>query len=668
MKLEQAAEAWGPAELESVLDFWADQPRSWPQGEHARREWLAHRMGDSVVVEDRLKLLPSALRAVLRHVAVGRGSRGYLDLDRLDESELPVSGHEMPPILQALSARGFLVGQRARPGGRYGAFALVDEVGGTLERVLGRRGPPLEARFALRDWLQVLDRPQLEAALTAIERPQWLELAAGPLRSVLLQSDEIDARIDRLSAPLRRVVAGCADHGGVVGDGARRRLELDVDARQLLAWGEELEAALLGSYVRAELVNHGLAVGEGWLIVFREVAAELIDRIELDVDEAETSALGAPDALHALRTIARSLEDAPPKVRRTGEMHKSALKRIAADLGAAHDEQDAQLWLDVLTDQELVRTSPQSTLELTSRWREWERRPASEQAAELLAFARRVRHDDASPLHALGLRRALLRELESAGFGAWLAFDAAIARARNEHLREAVRPEQALRYQDRHKRAPFPPLATPDKLKRSLEAWTTDVLARLGIVELARPPAARRPMALRLTALGASALGLAVRRDRAPRAGLIVGADYELVLFPENVGFDRVQDVARFAERIKADYAIHFRLTRASVQEAVAGGLTEAAILGLLDELSDHEIPQNVAYSISEWAAATLRVSLRRSWLLEAPDEPALARLLAIPEVKALVVAQHGPLVLELKEDPAASGLTATLREQGVWS
>lgn len=133
----------------------------------------------------------------------------------------------------------------------------------------------------------------------------------------------------------------------------------------------------------------------------------------------------------------------------------------------------------------------------------------------------------------------------------------------------------------------------------------------LGIVQVGLD-AAGEIAGFRLTPEGAAALGLDVERpagEEAPR-GLVVQPNFEMVLLPDVTGFGAALELDRFAERVKSERAIIYRLTRESVYGGLRAGVT--GIPERLEALSQTPLPQNVRHTVEEWAAQYAGLRLHR--------------------------------------------------------
>ena len=164
----------------------------------------------------------------------------------------------------------------------------------------------------------------------------------------------------------------------------------------------------------------------------------------------------------------------------------------------------------------------------------------------------------------------------------------------------------------------------------------------LGILDVAA--AEERPLAWRLSSLGARVLG-------AERAGLdtglqpiLVNPDFEVVVLPEGDVSDVVHTLDGFAQRTKSGEVAHFRITKASVEAAVAAGRS----VDELPRVPRGPLPRGRAPERG-LQHPPLGGGRRRSrrWsagiVLHLEDEAVLERILAMPEMARRVVRRLGP-------------------------
>ena len=142
--------------------------------------------------------------------------------------------------------------------------------------------------------------------------------------------------------------------------------------------------------------------------------------------------------------------------------------------------------------------------------------------------------------------------------------------------------------------------------------------------------------------------------------------DFEVLVLPEGDVSDVVHTLDGFAQRVKTEDVVHFRLTKESIEAAVGAGRSMESFLEFLAARARGGVPQNVLYSLNSWAGAVTFATLERGVLLRASDEVALERILQFPEMEALVLRRLGPGEVLLKDAPSDRKLLAALRERGI--
>jgi uncharacterized protein (UPF0147 family) len=146
------------------------------------------------------------------------------------------------------------------------------------------------------------------------------------------------------------------------------------------------------------------------------------------------------------------------------------------------------------------------------------------------------------------------------------------------------------------------------------------------------------PVAYRLTPVGAWALGMGPEVDMPEEKGrVVVQPNFELFAL-DPISDLTLAELDEFAERVNAERAIKYRLTRASVYRAQKKGWNAARIIDVLRELSQdaepHTLPQNVVRTLQEWQGLHERVTIRRrANLLQAADAQLLEQLRQDPAI-----------------------------------
>jgi hypothetical protein len=185
-----------------------------------------------------------------------------------------------------------------------------------------------------------------------------------------------------------------------------------------------------------------------------------------------------------------------------------------------------------------------------------------------------------------------------------------------------------------------------------VRAMLCEPLYWMGLVDLGFSEG--RLVAYRLSPAGEWALGLGQELSVPQGEGrVIVQPNFEIV------ALDPISDLTlakldEFAERISAERAITYRLSRESVYRAQRNGWHAARIIDTLNQLSDTQLPQNVLRTLEEWQKIHERIRIhRRSDMLQAHDGALLDRLMQDPrissrfanrvdDVVAIIAPRHG--------------------------
>jgi hypothetical protein len=128
---------------------------------------------------------------------------------------------------------------------------------------------------------------------------------------------------------------------------------------------------------------------------------------------------------------------------------------------------------------------------------------------------------------------------------------------------------------------------------------------------------------MRLTHAGARLVGSEVAPAPAAAAGsLVVTPDFEVVLFPSGDDGELIHALDRFCVREKQGSLLHFRIRQEGVERALRGGVGLGEILVVLERHSRTPVPQNVAFSVRDWAMRAGLMRLAPSLVLtcEEPD------------------------------------------------
>ena len=116
--------------------------------------------------------------------------------------------------------------------------------------------------------------------------------------------------------------------------------------------------------------------------------------------------------------------------------------------------------------------------------------------------------------------------------------------------------------------------------------------------------AQRKQVALRLSQLGGELLEAEpAGKVGGTRSSVMVNPDFEILLFPGDDVHAAVHVFDRFARRLKSDHVHQFKLEAGTVRQGIEDGLSLDQIVQELNDRARAPIPQNVLYSLEEWAA-----------------------------------------------------------------
>jgi hypothetical protein len=200
-------------------------------------------------------------------------------------------------------------------------------------------------------------------------------------------------------------------------------------------------------------------------------------------------------------------------------------------------------------------------------------------------------------------------------------------------------------------------------------AYLRQVLAEplrwLGVVD-AGLDAAGAVVALRVTPLGRSALAgkpaPSVARAGGPR--LVVQPNFEVIVLDVSGSLDLMTRLDGFAVPRTADRAAVYQLTREGLVQALQGGARLEEIVRLLEEESGTPLPQNVRYSLEEWARHFERIVVRRQAVVLEADEPVwIDAWRRDPKIGPLLGERLGPTAILVRAE-ATEPLAALIARQ----
>jgi hypothetical protein len=264
------------------------------------------------------------------------------------------------------------------------------------------------------------------------------------------------------------------------------------------------------------------------------------------------------------------------------------------------------------------------------------------------------------------MRRMLVRLLKRVEPLVWYDLMYVPFLARNTYLSSLDELSVDECFAGRFQSGAYAPMEDAQRLAWNLVTWVRQRLHLLGLVDLGYDKSGR-PVALRLTRIGARLLGLGDEVPAAPQTtgSLVVTPDFEVVLFPTGDDGELIHDLDRFCEREKQESVLHFRITERTVHRALSEGMFLKRIVGTLENHSRTPVPQNVLYSIRDWASQAGLLRLTPDFLVRAEDPEIARRFQQDPGVKPVLSAVIDERTVRLKSNSTPRRMQSLLRELG---
>ena len=145
---------------------------------------------------------------------------------------------------------------------------------------------------------------------------------------------------------------------------------------------------------------------------------------------------------------------------------------------------------------------------------------------------------------------------------------------------------------------------------------------------------------------------------------LIVQPSFELLLLQPHM--PTLYSILPFVQVNQIGVASQLTLTRASLLRGMEAGYKIEQIVQVLEEHSQKELPQNVMYSLRDWARQYKEARVSQALLLEVSSEDMVAQLCAIPRLQDFGIRLLAFLVLAVNGSTDLRELRSTLEKEGI--
>ena len=658
------------ADLQSYHLYWLPE-----SGRESAKEKLASVlfkcMSNQNAVRERFEGLGGSHRAFLISLLGREGYQGTLPEVRSGRHGEQIADYEVETILRSLVGGGFVYKDRnqAGGGGRHDRFTIPEELGHALRRTVSieDRGPM--EMLSLRS-----SGSKEEAASCPIRRIK--KLSDGSLRKAALKAAEESHGI------LSHSEVSSRENGDSVTpetDGAA-----DEEGLFPQSWRGLLEDASLGTVGVLNLNDYGLKFEEEALVLYQENLYEAFLESSRELVEASESEvfLGSDFAID-LERLLDLLRSDKLEVTREGRLYKKIEDRISSSLIATRyqDVFEGKIVQHLLGTARRLRFFDVEDHQLVPtplRRSGWQENSLREKLQVLFDLFLSDHQDGHWSFHQKSLRKIFLAQLQETNPGSWLSLqpflNAVVARFLATLEEEGVHEEYQARCDDEHhskRRGIVDPIkVSMGKLYHDLGYWVVHRMALMGLVDVGLHGGAIQ--ALRLSDLGQRFFGLKdwEEGDSLGRPALI-NPDFEVLVFPEMPLEDEANLVlSRFADRLGSDRVKRYRLTRESVKRGICSGFTAEQLLDSLKEYSRNEMPDNVEFSLKEWARGVEILHKQRATLFRGESLEAVDRLAEVFERHGIVFERLNNEVVAVrgtKNEKAAKDLGEELRLQGLY-
>lgn len=169
-----------------------------------------------------------------------------------------------------------------------------------------------------------------------------------------------------------------------------------------------------------------------------------------------------------------------------------------------------------------------------------------------------------------------------------------------------------------------------------------DLLEYLGGLEVSQN---LNGLFIRSTALGKAMFGVGEWPEEAWDEHVYVQSNFE-ILVPCTVAPRILWSTDAFAELIKADQMMVYKLSRNSVYRAMLHSYTPQTIEEFLVRHSKTPVSQNVTYSIAQWGTSYGRIEFQETILLKCDTEQLAEELMVHPKIRPYIKQRVGPCYL----------------------
>ncbi|MFT5049713.1 MAG: hypothetical protein ACI8QZ_001106 [Chlamydiales bacterium] len=653
------------ADLTELYRFWAgEDPPPAPRPAALRRD-VVRWMGEPETLQARLARLGRRHGLVLDlHLNAASYSCTLGELASSKELAY-LSRYDLEASLSLLVRRALLyeqpAGRIAMPDARV--FVMPPDLGDTIQRQRSAKTRGVFDAFTLRGHLDSIYDDPVRAARTSPRRVRELyKMYSNEAAAV--------ARVERLPEGLRELVKKVVmEFGGILPRSLFDRMETELPHWNGRRWGKILSESLVGTVKQLDLTPYGVQHRGETLIAFNEIALAWLRRVAVpsDPDAPHDEASLGVDLVSNMSRFLSFIIDHNVRFTVRGKIFKTTEKRILQELipnpGRELERSEILSFIyGFARHAGLIKSTGERTFALTPAGRDWEAQELENKQQALLEYVLEEAGMGGEYFHQLRMRHIFMRLFKRVEPEVWYDIMYLPFLVRNNYLSsfDELAVDESFQSSPGGGHQSLEDLQT---MAWNLVTWVRQRLYLLGIVDLGYD-ADKRPVAMRMTRMGARLLGLEAEDVGAPAIGsVVVTPDFEVVLFRSGDDAALVHDLDRFAHRDKDGPLLHFTISEKTIHRALSEGMALGRIQCTLTENARTPVPQNVLYSIKDWAAQAGLLFLNKKLIVRTDDPDRLKGFVRDPGVRPYVRRTLDEARVQLKSGVSQARMRSLLRD-----
>ncbi len=639
---------------------------------------LQSSMTDETVVRRKLKSLSKKLIDILKFFL--RSESYSSNMRHIINSKVfsYMNQYEVGAALNALQKRGFVFpvkGRKLTADFGRNAFLVPEELGDTLHGFLWDEEKEAYDTFCLAGYIEKKGRGDLDAWIgPVLKKRAKLDTVETAVRHLTLP-EEVEFRIAGIEdEALRDVVrSAIVDQGGIIQRALFEKAHgKNAPSWERLRWKKILERSFLGTTRHLSLGEYGINHFDNTIVIFREVIdASLGGAITGDAAKIDDVRTLGVDLISDISSFLSFINHNKIRLTLNGSIYKTAVKKIEENFILSRKEEFEENHIfnfiySFCLGNRMIQRKENRQLGLTLKGKSWDRQALEKKLFKILAFAFDEWEPGDDQFHMPRLKKMFIENIKTLEINGWNDVMYVPFLTRNTYLENLDRNNIRDAFQNCYQYNRNTRMMDIQQMGHALFQWMKSRFFLLGLVDLGYSNGKVSSMAL--NPLGAKALGVEIPEGVDLRQKpLIVNPDFEIILFQDGHSYDLITQMDRFAERTKTDNAYHYKITSTTIEKAIAAGMTVADIMTLLSENSRVGIPQNVIYSIREWAEKVKFVRLRKATLLHGRNKEVIDRILQATAFRDTVLERLAPTVLMIRSDVERKKLAEKLEKMGVF-